>query len=124
MRSVNHGSDYKLAIIIRQDLKMGKGKIAVQAGHASVIASEAARKKHRSWWRRWIDGGQCKVVLKVDSELELFKLRGEAEKLDLPTVVIHDKGLTQVKPGTVTCLGIGPGPSKLIDEVTGCLRLL
>ncbi|MEM2983009.1 MAG: peptidyl-tRNA hydrolase Pth2 [Candidatus Bathyarchaeia archaeon] len=119
-----HESEYKLAVVVRQDLKMGKGKIAAQVGHASVTASENVRKKYRSWWRGWIAEGQCKVILKVNSEAELLRLKDEAEKNNLPTVLVHDKGLTQVEPGTLTCLGIGPGPSELIDKITASLRLL
>ena len=38
--------------------------------------------------------------------------------------MVHDAGLTQLEPGTATCLGIGPAPSNMIDLVTGGLKLL
>ena len=115
---------YKLAVVVRQDLKMGKGKAAAQVGHASVSASEITRKKHSSWWRDWLDEGQCKVVLKANSEDEIHELEMKAKRLGLPITIVRDRGLTQLRPDTLTCIGIGPGPSKLIDEVTGHLRLL
>jgi PTH2 family peptidyl-tRNA hydrolase len=115
---------YKMAIVIRQDLKMGKGKICAQVGHASVSASEAARKERNVWWRRWIEEGQCKVILKVSSENELLKLESKARKLGLPTTMVRDRGLTQIMPDTLTCIAIGPGPNRLVDTVTGQLRLL
>lgn len=117
-------SAYKMAIVVRQDLKMGKGKIAAQVGHASVEASEIVRKENRSLWKEWIQKGQCKVVLKVSSLAEIKKLGSKASKLDLSAAIIEDRGLTQLPANTVTCIAIGPGPSKLIDDVTGHLRLL
>jgi len=103
---------------------MGKGKIAVQVGHASVTASEETRRRRPEWWKAWFDEGQCKVVVKVSTESELEKLRREAEALGLAAVIIRDSGLTQVAPGTATCVGIGPGPSELVDKITGGLPLL
>jgi len=115
---------YKLAVAVRRDLEMGKGKIAVQVGHASVTASEETRKKRPEWWNAWIKEGQCKVVVKVNSESELEKLHREAQDLGLVAEIIHDSGLTQVEPGTATCVGIGPAPAELVDKITGELSLL
>ena len=103
---------------------MGKGKIAVQVGHATLTASEEAKRRHPDWWHQWFHEGQAKVVVKVDSESALRDLRREAEELGLPSALIQDSGLTQVEPGTATCVGIGPGPVELIDKITGELPLL
>jgi len=103
---------------------MGKGKIAVQVGHAAVTVSEETRKRRPEWWKAWYEEGQCKVVVKVNSEDELGDIRREAVALGLAAAVIHDSGLTQVEPGTATCVGIGPGPAELVDKVTGELPLL
>ena len=32
------GSNYKMVIMVREDLKMGKGKIAAQVGHAGILS--------------------------------------------------------------------------------------
>ncbi|KON28026.1 peptidyl-tRNA hydrolase [miscellaneous Crenarchaeota group archaeon SMTZ-80] len=116
--------EYKLAIIVRKDLRMGKGKIAAQASHASVIASERIKKINANWWESWINRGQRKIVLKIESKIDLFKIKEEAEKTGLPTSIVQDSGLTQLEPGTVTCIAIGPAPSKLIDKITKELSLL
>jgi len=105
-------------------LEMGKGKIAVQVSHASVTVAEETRKRRPEWWRAWLDEGQRKVVVKVQSESDLEKLRREADELGLTAAIIHDSGLTQVSPGTATCVGIGPGPAELVDKITGTLKLL
>lgn len=115
---------YKQVIVVRADLAMGKGKIAAQAGHAAVSAAEETRKHHQKWWKAWLQEGQCKVVVKVGSESELLKLEKEAKELGLPHALISDKGLTELPPGTITCLGIGPAPSSDVDKITGTLALL
>jgi len=116
--------EYKQVIVVRSDLKMSKGKIAVQAAHAAVSAAEKAKKMNEEDWRKWIQEGQKKVIVKVKSLEELLKVMKESEAAGLPTVLIEDKGLTEVPPGTITCLGIGPALSEKIDKITGDLPLL
>lgn len=116
--------EFKQVVVFRSDLKLGKGKIAAQAGHAAVSAAEEARKRHRSWWEAWLYEGQCKIAVKVKSEEELLQLEEQAKELALPNALIVDRGLTQVPEGTVTCLGIGPAPAEKLDKLTGKLPLL
>jgi PTH2 family peptidyl-tRNA hydrolase len=115
---------YKQVIVVRNDLKMSRGKIAAQAGHAAVSAAEEARKKCSGWWKAWIAEGQCKIAVRAESEQELLELERKAEKSKLPTALIVDRGLTELPPDTITCLGIGPAPSAEIDAITGKLPLL
>lgn len=115
---------FKQVIVIRADLKMTPGKTAAQASHAAVSAAEKTRKEHLDWWRSWMDEGQCKIIVKVDSEESLLKIEEEAKALGLPSALISDMGLTELEPGTTTALGIGPAPSTLLDNVTRKLPLL
>ncbi len=115
---------YKLVIAVRRDLEMGKGKIAVQVGHATVTVAEETRRRRPDWWKAWFNEGQCKVAVKVNSESDLIDLQRRAEDLGLASAIIHDSGLTQVDPGTPTCVGIGPAPAELVDKITGTLPLL
>ena len=105
-------------------MEMGKGKIAVQVSHASVTVSEETRKRRPDWWKNWWHEGQRKVVVKVQTESDLEKIRREAEELGLAAAIIRDSGLTQISPGTATCVGIGPAPAELVDKITGDLQLL
>ena len=113
----------KQVIVVRSDLKMGKGKIAAQVAHASLSAVEASHRRS-AWYDSWREEGQAKVVLKVQSEAELRELFQRARRAGLPAALVEDRGLTQVEPGTVTCLGIGPAPDGDIDSITGKLKLL
>lgn len=115
---------FKQVIVIRTDLEMSKGKTAVQAAHAAVTAAELARKEFPEWFKKWFAEGQKKVVLKVSTENELLKLHEKAKQENLPTVIIRDMGLTEIPPGTITAVAIGPAPEELVDKITGHLKLL
>jgi peptidyl-tRNA hydrolase, PTH2 family len=114
----------KQAIVARTDLKMGKGKLAAQAAHASLSAAEEARRRRPEWYEEWKDQGQAKVVLRGADEPEVRELFAKARASGIPSALIEDRGLTQLDPGTVTCVGIGPAPEEQIDRITGKLRLL
>ena len=116
--------EYKQVIVFRGDLKIGKGKIAAQAGHAAVSAAEEAHKRHRTWWEAWLFEGQRKIAVKVKDDKELQELEKKARELGLPNALIVDRGLTQIPEGTVTCLGIGPAPASIVDRLTSNLPLL
>ena len=110
----------KQAIAARTDLGMGRGKLAAQVAHASLMAYEDADAKSR---REWKGSGQKKIVLKVAGESALFELADKAEREGLPHAVVRDAGHTQLDPGTVSTLAVGPAADDLVDRVTGDLSL-
>ncbi len=114
-------SEYKQCIIVRDDLKLSKGKLAVQVAHAAVSAYEFADRDVREAWK---EGGQKKVVLRVPKLQDLFELKETARRHRLSTALITDAGLTEVPPGTITVLGIGPAEASMLDKITGHLKLL
>jgi len=63
------------------------------------------------------------VVLKGDSESQLFELADKADKEGIPYAIIRDAGHTQLEPGTVTALAVGPARDDTVDRVTGDLSL-
>ena len=115
---------HKQALVVRLDLKMGRGKIAVQCAHAAIGAANETRSKRPEWWSQWIDEGQAKIALKVPDLMSIKELIVEARTRRIPYYVVEDRGLTQVPPGSITCLGLGPAPAELIDPLTGNLPLL
>lgn len=112
---------YKQAIVVRKDLKMGLGKLAAHVAHASLDCLESADKAIVEKWRK---EGAKKVVLKVHDLKELNELYKKAKDSKLPACLIKDAGLTQLKKGTATCIGIGPIEEKKVDRITGKLKLL
>ena len=114
----------KLVVVIRKDIKMTPGKLAVQVAHAAVNCTLSSKKNNERWFKSWYREGQKKVVVKCENLSKLYEIKAIAESLNLETSLIQDAGMTEVEPGTITCLGIGPGPSPEVDKVTGSLPLL
>ena len=113
--------DYKQVILVREDLKLTRGKMSAQASHASV---GAVLKSHKDDIKKWQDQGMKKVVLRVNDLPMLMEYKRKAEDAGLVLILITDAGHTHLEPNTITCLGIGPDKSSKIDKVTGELPLV
>jgi len=87
------------------------------------MAYTQASKKDPNLLKLWYMSGQRKVVVKIEDEASLLKLREEAKRLGILTSVIRDAGHTQVAAGSLTVMGVGPGPEVLVDQATGHLKL-
>ena len=144
----------KQVIILRTDLKMGKGKSVAQGAHASVKAALFAKEPKKYFlnsaqipnvkerqmnqnrcdeWSQWFEewdqalwngGGYKKIALKLQGEENLFHIAKCAYDAQLPVFLVQDAGLTQIKTGTFTACAIGPCPEKLVDLFTKDLKLL
>lgn len=98
---------------------MSKGKAAAQATHASIGAYRNADKVIIEKWYR---EGAKKIVLAVKSKSELLNLEKRTKKENLPVFLVRDAGLTELKRGTITAVGIGPEDEKKINRITGKLK--
>lgn len=115
---------YKQVIVVRTDLGMSTGKLAAQACHASLGASEEVRIRSPRVWRAWLKEGGRKIVVGAGSKDELVEICKKARKLSIPRCIVTDKGLTEIPPGSITALGVGPESSNKVDKVTGNLPLV
>lgn len=111
----------KATFVVRKDLEMGKGKIAVQVAHAAVILALNSDKNRLD---KWLSNGQKKVALWAKDEAEIKDLERKARDLRVPFYEVRDAGLTQLPPDTLTCVGFGPDDEEIIDKITGHLRLI
>ncbi|MCK4336227.1 MAG: peptidyl-tRNA hydrolase Pth2 [Candidatus Aenigmarchaeota archaeon] len=112
---------YKQVIVVRKDLKMDKGKIAAQVAHASLEAYKKADTKDVIGWEA---EGMKKVVVGVKDIKEFMKIKERVKEANIPYSVIRDAGRTQIRPGTVTAMGIGPAKEEKINRITKNLKLL
>ena len=112
----------KLAVVVRTDLAMGRGKIAAQVAHAAVAATLG--NLDGADLAAWLRDGQPKVILKVPTAGHLQDVVQQAKADGLPVELVSDAGRTQVTAGTLTCCAVGPAESHRIDAVTAGLSLL
>lgn len=114
----------KMAIIVRSDLKMTKGKTCSQVAHGAVICYQESLKKNPEALKLWLNSGQPKVVLKTSSQEDLERLHTESKNAGIVSVLVCDAGRTQIKSGTMTVLSLGPDYSEKIDLLVKDLKLL
>jgi len=84
---------YKQVILVRQDLKLPKGKLSVQVAHASV---ECVLKTNRRLVDAWRKEGGKKVVLKVADKKQLLHFKKLADSSNLKNAIITDAGKTTI----------------------------
>jgi len=114
---------YKLVIVVREDIRLSPGKMAAQVAHAAVSCAVRARSGDKKTFKQWMAEGQRKVVLKVEDLRLLEEIERAARNAGFIVERISDAGLTEIPPGTITCIGIGPAKEPEIDRITGELRL-
>ena len=100
---------------------MGKGKLITHCIHAAIGAMGLVDEQTI---KKWEEEGAKKVVLKMKDLKELSLLHKKIKDGKIPCFLVRDAGLTQLKAGTITALGIGPVEEKEIDKITGKLKLL
>jgi len=130
--AADSSEECKLVLVVRTDLGMTKGKIAAQCSHATLAcyktlfkaAQRAPGSPEARLLRRWERGGQAKIAVQVRGHDDVMQLMGVARSLGVTAEVIADAGRTQIEPGSLTVLGVGPAPKSLVDKVTGHLKLL
>lgn len=142
-KKVNQGLPRQV-IVIRKDLNMSAGKLAVQVAHASLapvlnsmtnytpvedinITAEWTEKRlslvNGSAMEKWINGRFTKIVVYVKSEQALMNVYEKALEKGLPCVLIKDAGFTEFSEPTITCVGIGPCFPEDFEGVTSKLRV-
>ena len=117
-----------MVFLVRQDLKMGAGKIAAQVAHAAIglydDILEGENIYQKTALNNWFNYGQKKVVLKVNDLNMMLEVVKKCKKLKLQYCLISDAGHTQIPEGSITVLGIGPDVSEKINDVTGTFKLM
>ena len=129
---------------MRRDLKMRKGKIAAQSGHACVEAVLRAVVRDGLMGHimvedgritladsapdvplvHWFRDGEAKVCVYVDGEEALLEVDRRLREAGILSTLICDAGMTEFHgEPTLTCLAAEPVEKERIDPITGDLPL-
>jgi PTH2 family peptidyl-tRNA hydrolase len=117
--------EYKMVILIRSDLGMSPGKMASQCVHAALgcVRQFTSAMPYQTKLQAWESTGEKVVCLRCDTLAEMQTFLNVARTQNIPVHAVRDAGRTEIAPGSITCLAIGPDTTTRIDGVTGTLRL-
>ena len=116
--------EVKMVLVVNNNLKMGKGKIAAQVGHATVSSTLKCGKEAPDLLESWLASGQKKICVKGTDADHLLQLEKVASNKGILSTKIHDAGHTQIPSGSLTVLALGPDTESLLSSITGELKLL
>lgn len=91
-------SDLRMYILVNEDVKINKGKLAGQVGHA--VAVYFYQNNEKEIIEEYMGNYQKKIILYCPQQ-KLEKLEKEG------SISIRDKGWTDLEPDTLTCINLG-----------------
>lgn len=115
-------------ILVNEDIKIGKGKLAGQVGHA--VGTYIYRTFIRNYNNETINitdemQQQLDEYMECQKKIILKCPQSKLEELESHNkyIVIRDKGLTQLEPNTLTCINIGIFEKDQVPEWVKQLKL-
>lgn len=126
--------DLRMLFFVREDLNMSLGKTAAQVGHGvadlmianfhSIQTQPGATHEQAELFEDWIEGHSVKITLRVTDEDELLEFYELGKRLGFPTVLVTDKGFTELEGDNHTVVGWGPVHKLDHHNYTSHLKLL
>jgi peptidyl-tRNA hydrolase, PTH2 family len=120
-------------LVVRESLNMSIGKTAAQCAHASQMLQLKFNVLERKFYtdqdflhriytfRAWLDSSYRKVTLKADDK-EWARVKNEI--LEEDRVIVVDAGLTEIAPGSETCVGLWPMKKSQVPKIIKRLQIL
>lgn len=101
----------RVYLVMRQDLKMSPGKLAVQVGHGV----DYVHAKKTGCYREWMEASKRrKIIVSVADASELAEIKALLIQRTTPFNEIWDAGLTEFNQPTHTGIVILPWPQELV----------
>ena len=95
--------DLRMYILVNEDIKINKGKLAGQVGHAVAVYfyyNYDGGENSSSLIEQYMSNYQKKIILYCPQD----KLEGLENQ---EYIAIRDKGWTDLEPNTLTCVNLG-----------------
>ena len=116
---MNEPEEYKMWLVVRKDLNMPAGKLAVQSGHAfQLLTLEVTNKNPELFAKYYNNQSIVKICVEAKSEDHLLKVVDACSLSNIPVSLVKDAGRTVFAEPTFTVCAFGPWlrselPSKL-----------
>ena len=119
--SDSSSNELVMYLLVRMDLKMSKGKMVAQCGHA---VEDLIRKCPVAIYHQYKLHDHPKITLKINDLVEMEFIMETCRQTNIPYHQVVDAGRTQLEPDTPTVLGIGPVEKDKMNKIVGNLKLL
>lgn len=115
----------KMMLCVRTDLKMQKGKMCSQSGHAALglYMQLVNKKKNKKMLEDWFSNGQKKIVAKLKDEAAMNLLISKATDAGIEFYTVQDAGRTQVVRDSRTIVAFIDYENKM-NTITSRLKLM
>lgn len=117
-------TEYKMWLVLRDDLVLSKGKLVAQVGHAFGRLYAHAERCAPERMGRYLESNEPKITVRARGELDLLRVAKEASQAGLPYELIRDAGRSEVPAGTPTVCAFGPERRELLPPFLKRLQLL
>lgn len=127
------GEEYVMYILINNELKMQKGKIAAQACHSACNVTRILERQRPkdTRYNKWIKTGEAKIVLKSTYQemvdlIEQYEIDLKIKRYssELWCAYTRDFGCTQVPKDSLTCIAFCPVLKRLAPKQLRKMKLL
>lgn len=123
------GNKIVMIFLVRSDIKMSKGQIAGKVADVTqYIIEDCIQRKYITYttWKKFY--GSQKIVLRVNSEREFYKLHSKlielSHELSFPIKVVKDDQKIKIDENMSTVLAFGPIKRNKVEHIVDDLKLL
>lgn len=115
--------ELRMWLLVRRDIPMSLGKLAVQAGHGFGTCMWLAMQKNPTEAEKYISQAQSKAIVGVKSDAELISCIEACKEAGLIATTVTDAARTYFQEPTLTVGAVGPCYKDQLPKKVQRLRL-